>query len=58
MALADLLATLEHDALARLAAARAAASWSGTASPLAKCISSGVWPRNAECGIRPLCSPT
>lgn len=43
---------------ARLAAARAAASWSGTASPLAKCISSGVCPRNAECGIRPLCSPT
>ena len=41
----------------RAAAARAVRS-AGTASPLPKYISSGVCPRNAECGSTRLCSWT
>jgi hypothetical protein len=44
--------------LAARASVRAASSRSGIASPFPKYISSGVWPLNAECGIRPLCSAT
>src|SRR5262249_13141488 len=40
------------------AASRASLSWSGTAFPVPKYISSGVWPANAECGSRELCSLT
>ena len=40
------------------AACRASASSSGTASPVPKYISSGVWPRKAEWGRRELCSTT
>ena len=41
----------------RAAAARAVRS-AGTASPVPKYISSGVWPRNAEWGSTRLCSST
>jgi hypothetical protein len=41
----------------RAAAARDARS-AGTASPVPKYISSGVCPRNAECGSTRLCSST
>jgi hypothetical protein len=41
----------------RVAAARAVRS-AGTACPLPRYISSGVCPRNAECGSTPLCSWT
>ena len=51
--------------LARLSSSRdsraaclPAAMSSGTDSPVRKFISSGVWPRNAECGRRLLCSST
>ena len=37
---------------------RAASSSSGILSPVLKYISSGVCPRNAECGSRELCSCT
>jgi hypothetical protein len=43
---------------ARRAAAAHAARSAGTASPRAKYISSGVCPRNAECGRTVLCSWT
>jgi hypothetical protein len=45
-------------ARARRAAAARAVRSAGTASPLPKYISSGVCPRNAECGSTPLCSWT
>jgi hypothetical protein len=55
---------LSHDAdrfastrVRRAAAARDVRS-AGTASPVPKYISSGVWPRNAECGSTRLCSST
>ena len=41
----------------REASARAASS-AGIVSPVPKYISSGVWPRNAECGSTRLCSST
>jgi hypothetical protein len=57
-------AQLSHDAdrlasirVRRAAAARDARS-AGTASPVPKYISSGVCPRNAECGSTRLCSST
>lgn len=40
------------------AAVRPATSFSGTPAPFPKCISSGVWPRNAACGTFELCSST
>lgn len=40
------------------AAARLRASSSGTAAPVPKYISSGVWPWNAECGMVELCCTT
>ena len=40
------------------ASCRAASSSSGMLSPVLKYISSGVCPRNAECGSRELCSCT
>ena len=43
---------------ARRAASARAASSAGIASPVPKYISSGVWPRNAECGSTRLCSST
>src|SRR5215510_13521358 len=50
------------DRLASTRARRAAAARdvrsAGTASPVPKYISSGVWPRNAECGSTQLCSRT
>ena len=46
-----------HRVLRRAAAARAVRS-AGTASPVPKYISSGVCPRNAECGSTRLCSST
>ena len=45
-------------ARARRAAAARAVRSAGTASPLPKYISSGVCPRNAECGSTRLCSWT
>ena len=45
-------------ARASRAVRRAASSDLGTSSPLPKYISSGVCPRNAECGRRVLCSST
>jgi hypothetical protein len=41
----------------RAAAARDVRS-AGTASPVPQYLSSGVWPRNAECGRTRLCSST
>jgi hypothetical protein len=43
---------------ARRAAAACDLKSAGTASPVQKYISSGVWPRNAEWGSTRLCSST
>ena len=50
-------ARLEARRSSRARALRSA-SWSGTWAPVPKYISSGVWPRNAECGMCALCCST
>jgi hypothetical protein len=61
-ALSDGHVSQDDDRLAFTRARRAAAARDvrsvGTPAPLPKYISSGVWPRNAECGRTLLCSPT